>query len=590
MKKSFRISLITLFLLVSVNFMAFAETVDPSAQNAGHFGVWTLIPPLVAIILAFITKNVVISLFVGIFTGTFMLSLQNGNVFAALFNGFISLMDRILSSLADPWNAGIILQCFAIGGLVAVISRMGGAKAVAEKLAKRAKSPVSAQILTCILGILVFFDDYANSLIIGPVMRPVTDKLRISREKLSFVIDATAAPIAGLAIISTWIGAEISYIKDGFDAIGQNVNAYSVFLETIPYRFYNFLIIAFIIFTAIFLKEFGPMRKAELRARKYGKVLDDDAVPMASSESDELEPKEGVKPSLSTALVPIGLLIVTALVGFYFNGYNTIMGGDDETIKSLLKTSPVAINSIIQAFGASDASVVLFQSSLFASIVAIIMAVAKKACTLNEAIETWIGGIKSLIVTGVILLLAWSLSSTVKEVGTAKYIVNVFSQFHNTEAIKPFVPAIIFILGSIISFATGTSYGTMAILMPLAIPLAHTIGTDHSYIIMSAGAVLTGAIFGDHCSPISDTSILSSMGSSCDHMAHVRTQLWYALTVAAITVLFGYLPVGFGVPVYIVLPIAVILTGCTVYFFGKSVDVPVEEQENLENEDLEEIV
>lgn len=572
MKRRKRILLLVLTFMLLTAVTAFAADGNPAQANAARLGLWTILPPLVAITLAFITKNVVLSLSLGVLTGTFLMSLNGGNVFQALFNAFLAFIDRIVACLADPWNAGIILQCMTIGGLIALVSKMGGAKAIAESLAKRAKTPVSAQLITWLLGVLVFFDDYANSLIVGPIMRPVTDKMRVSREKLSFIVDATAAPIAGLALISTWVGYEISLIKDAFEAVGQTTNAYGVFVSTIPYRFYNILILMFIVFTAIFLKEFGPMLKAERRARSTGKVIADDAKPMVSDEATGLEPKEGIKLSIWNAIIPIGILIFGALLAFYYNGYKAIMGGEDKEIIKILTNSPLSFAAIRETFSAADASIVLFQSALVASIVAIVMGMSQKIFTLSEAIDTWIQGMKSLIITAVILLLAWSLSGVTKELGTAVFLASKLSS-----TLPAFLlPTLIFVLGSIISFATGTSYGTMGILMPLAIPLAFAINPTHSYVIMSAGAVLTGAIFGDHCSPISDTTILSSMGSACDHIDHTNTQMWYSLAVAAITIICGYIPVGLGIPVYIVLPISIVITGLLVYFVGKPVEVAEE--------------
>lgn len=548
---------------------AFAVDPEVAQANADKFKFLTLLPPIIAILLAFITKNVVLSLFVGVFSGTFLLGLNDYSFLGATVHGFLNIIDHILGSLADSWNAGIILQCLTIGGLIALVTKMGGAKAVAEALAKRAKSPTSAQIITWLLGLFVFFDDYANSLIVGPIMRPVSDKMKISREKLAFVIDATAAPIAGIALISTWVGYELSLIRDAYDSIGQSVNAYGIFMQTIPYRFYNILILAFIVATAVLLKEFGPMYKSEKRARTTGKLLPDGANPMSSDEEDALSPKEGIKLSVWNAIVPIGVLIVSAFIGFYYNGYMCLIN-DSETSKEvieLLQNSPLSMKTIVEAFGASDASIVLFQAALFASIVALAMGISKKLFTIAEGIDTWVQGMKSLVITGVILLLAWSLSGVIKELGTAKFLVSILS-----DKIPAFLlPSIIFILGSIISFATGTSYGTMGILMPLTVPLAFAISPESSYVVMSAGAVLTGAIFGDHCSPISDTTILSSMGAGCDHIEHIRTQLFYAITVAAVSVLFGYIPVGLGMPIWIVLPIALVAIVGVVHFFGKSV-------------------
>lgn len=569
MKRKNLVFITTLIFVLSLSLTAFAEP-TVAETNAARFGVWTIMPPLVAIILAFITKNVILSLFIGVFSGTFILQLNGFNLGSAFTNGFLDIVNRVVESLSDPWNAGIILQCLTIGGLIALVSKMGGARAIAESLAKRAKSPASAQIITWLMGLLVFFDDYANSLIVGPIMRPITDKMKISRERLAFIVDATAAPIAGLALISTWIGLEISLIRDGYLSIGQDVNAYGIFISTIPYRFYNILMLLFVVITAVLVKEFGPMLKAERRARTTGQVISDNTQLRAVAEDKTLEPKEGIKLSIWNAIIPIGTLIIAAFAGFYFNGYQAVMAGEDAAIIQILQNSPLSFVAIREAFSASDASIVLFQAALLASIVAVVMAASKKILTISEALETWVNGMKTLIITGVILLLAWSLSSVIKELGTAAFLVSALS---NTIP-KFLLPSIIFILGSIISFATGTSYGTMGILMPLAIPLAHAISPDPNFVVASVGAVLTGAIFGDHCSPISDTTILSSMGSGCDHIDHVKTQLWYALTVGVITVLFGYIPAGLGLPIFIVLPVAMLAVWATVYFFGKSPEVP----------------
>ncbi|MEW8956440.1 Na+/H+ antiporter NhaC family protein [Clostridium sp.] len=570
MRKNFnRIFLMVLFLTVIISYPALGAEVDKASSNAASLGFLTVLPPLIAIAFAFITKSVVISLFLGTILGLFLINIISHNAFMALVLSFLDFSEKILTSLADPWNAGIILQVLAIGGIISLVGKMGGTKAVAEALAKKAKGPVSAQIITWILGLIVFFDDYANSLIVGPIMRPVTDKMKVSREKLSFIIDSTAAPISGIAVISTWVGYELTLIKDAYSSISnESVDAFGIFIETIPFRFYNILILAFIVFTVIFLKEFGPMHKAEKRARTTGKVVRDGSNPMGSDEIDELEPKEGVKLSIWNAIIPIGVLIIGAFLGFYYNGYTAIFNGEDEALKIALTSSPLSLNSIQATFGKSDASIVLFQAALLSSVVAMIMGVRQKIFTIDEAIETWVGGMKSLIMTGVILLLAWSLSAVIKDLGTAKYLVSILS-----DTIPYYLlPGIIFILAAIISFATGTSYGTMGILMPLAIPLAHGILPDHNFIVIATSSVLTGAIFGDHCSPISDTTILSSMGASCDFLDHVKTQMPYAIVVAIFSVIAGYIPVSFGVPVYIVLPLSIILLGAVVYFVGKPVD------------------
>lgn len=546
------------------------------------FGAMTILPPLVSIVLAFITRNVIVSLFLGTFSGCVILNLNGFNIFSAIFQGAIDFTYRALEVLSDPWNAGIILQVLVIGGVIHLVAKMGGAKAIAEALARKAKTVKSVQLTTWLLGLAVFFDDYANALIVGPIMRPVTDKLGISRAKLAFIIDATAAPIAGLAIISTWIGLEIGLIGDAFSSIGINVDGFSVFLQTIPYRFYNILILVFVFITAITLREFGPMLSAEKKARKALKreaLLE--RVEKLEKTHNELEPKEGVKLSIWNAIIPIGTLVFSSLIGFYYSGYSSVMNGADVVAKEIFINAPFSFSAIQEAFSNADASVVLFQGALLASLVAIIMSVCKKIFTISEAIETWIEGMKGLLITGVILVLAWSLSSVIKELETAAYLVSVL-QF----AIPKFLlPSIIFILGSIIAFATGTAYGTMGILMPLAVPLAYAINPDMSFIVACTSGVLTGAIFGDHCSPISDTTILSSTGAGCDHIEHVRTQIWYSLFVGAITIIFGYIPAGFGVSIWIILPAAIIALIAITFMVSKKIEL--EDNEKVSAKSIE---
>ncbi|GEL67868.1 Na+/H+ antiporter NhaC family protein [Marinilactibacillus psychrotolerans] len=563
-----KLSLITLFtaLICFIPAPVYAEEIETSL--AGSIGWMTLIPPIIAIILAFITKNVILSLFVGIFSGTILMQFYYGtNILLAIVYGFTDIVDYILGSLADPWNAGIILQVMTIGGLIALVTSMGGAQAVAESLAKRAKGPVSAQLITWALGILIFFDDYANALIVGPIMRPVTDKMKISRERLAFVIDATAAPIAGIALVSTWIGYEVGLINDAYQSIGQNVNAYGIFLQTIPYRFYNILMLLFVVVTSVTLREFGPMKKAQERARDTGMLIAENSEVEADEEKQEVLNEK--KATIWNALIPIGSLIVFSFVGFYMNGRSAILTGDNTLLAQEIVNSPLSFVTIRETFGASDASVVLFQAALISSIIALIMGVSQDLFTFSKGIDIWIKGMKTLMITGVVLLLAWSLSTVMNELGTADYLVSLLG-----DAMPPvLLPTIIFILGAIISFSTGTSYGTMGILMPLAIPLASALDPGNSeFVIMSAGAVLTGAIFGDHSSPISDTTILSSMGAGSNLIDHVKTQLPYALAVGIISIVFGYLPSAMGLNIWIILPITFIAIIGMVFLLGKKVE------------------
>lgn len=400
-------------------------------------------------------------------------------------------------------------------------------------------------------------------------MRPVTDKFKISREKLAFIIDATAAPVAGIAIVSTWVGYEISIIKDSYGIIGsQNINAFEIFVETIPYRFYNIFMLFFVVCTAVYQREFGPMLDAQKRAlsgehdRVNYKILNID--------DKALEPKENINLKISNALIPIFVLIIGAFIGFYFNGLNSLSG---ETLHKV-QNAPFSMLAFRETFGAADASVVLFEAALFASIIAIFLGIYNKIFKIKEAIEVWVKGWQTMMITIVILLLAWSLSSIIKDLGTSKYLVTLLS--NSTPSYL--LPMIIFVLGSFISFSTGTSYGTMGILMPLAIPLAHAVGVSngleaqslHIYMIINISSVLTGAIFGDHCSPISDTTILSSMGASCNHINHVSTQIPYAITVCLVSIV-AYLLVAIHINVYLTLILGFIAIVGIVRFIGKKV-------------------
>lgn len=547
-----------IFIILAFSGLLFA---NDSAKNAEIYGFFTLIPPFVAIILAFITKDVILSLFIGVFSGSYMLSMVNNGILKSFATGFVDLTSKVINSMADPWNAGIMLQVLCIGGVVALITKMGGTRALAIWLSKKAKSAASTQVATWIMGMFIFFDDYANSLIVGPVMRPVTDKYKISREKLAFIIDATAAPIAGIAIISTWIGYELSVIKSAYEIIGQtDINPFAIFVETIPYRFYNIFMLVFVIATALMNREFGPMYQAEIRARKEGIVKSKNDISI-SRENALLLPDESVKLQASNAVVPILTLIIASIVGFYLNGLGALEG---DTLTKV-KQNPLSFFALRETFGQADASVVIFQAALFATVVAIFMGVKRKIFNTKDAIQVWLEGWRTMLITIVILLLAWSLSSVIKELGTSTYLVHLLSNQVPLIAL----PAIIFVLGGFISFSTGTSYGTMGILMPLVVPLAYAVGGVnglegaglHNYMIMSIGSVLTGAIFGDHCSPISDTTILSSMGAGCEHLDHVSTQMPYSFAVGVATIVLGYIPVALGLNVWIAL-----LVGCVGMF------------------------
>ena len=562
-----------LFIFAAVFLPALAlADVEPAVRNSEIYGALTLIPPVVAIVLAFITKDVILSLFLGVLSGTFLVGMVDHGIADSALFAFTNLCSRVVKSMADTWNAGILLQVMCIGGLIALVTKSGGTKALALWLSKHADTPVLGQIYTWLMGIVIFFDDYANALIVGPIMRPLMDKFKISRAKFAFIIDATAAPITGIAVISTWVGVEISAIKEAYSQIGiENINAFTVFVETIPYRFYNIFMIFFVVATAVMSREFGSMYRAEIASRGGKSGAADFKI--KNLEDQIFVPKEGVALRKLNAIIPLGAMIVLSVIGFYFNGYSSLEGEALEAVKA----APLSFTSIRTAFSAADASVVLFQSALFSSIIAVVLGIAQKIYGVKEAIEVWVGGWKSMLNTVIILLFAWSLSSVIKELGTSRYLVELLS-----DATPRFALAIvIFVLSSFISFSTGTSFGTMGIVTPLAVPLAHAVGQKyglsgeefHVFMCVNVSAVLTGAIFGDHCSPISDTTILSSMGAGCDHIEHVSTQMTYALVVCGISIVCGYLPAGFGLSVWgcLILGIAAIILLLRVV--GKRVDV-----------------
>lgn len=582
-----------LFLIL---FSVFLNAADTSVSNMQLYGVLTLLPPLMAIILAFITREVILSLFIGVFTGTFLLAFANfytanvvNDTYTFTYNNpsfmdwvnlflasFSNIVKHLLDAMIDSDDAGVILQVFCIGGVVALITKMGGINAVALALTRFVKGPVSAQVSTWLIGLCIFFDDYANSLTVGPIMRPIADKFKISREKLSFILDSTAAPVAGIAIISTWIGIEVGLIKTAYTLVGINdVNAFGVFMQTIPYRFYNIFMLIFVVLTAVQQREFGSMYIAEKNARAG--IVSEAALDVGAELEKELKPKDGIEHKISDALIPILTLIITALTSFYFSGLNAIIDDPDKAdILSKIEENYLSFYAIRTTLGEANSSLALFQAALFASVVAVILGLVRKKINHKEAVETWLHGWKSMIFTIAMLLFAWSLAAIVKELGTHKYIVQLLSG--STPHVL--LPSMIFLIGSAMSFAIGTSYGTMGILMPLAIPLAHAVGLEsgmsgnelHEYMVINISCVLTGAIFGNHCSPIADTVILSAMSAKCELSAHVKTQMPYALLVCAISVIFGYIPVSFGLNVYLTIILGVVMMSLALRLIGKKVE------------------
>ncbi len=506
-----------------------------------NYGLLSLIPPILAIILAWRTKEVILSLFIGVFAGAVIMAGYNPIV------GFIHTVDNyMLGSLADSWNAGIIIFLLAMGAMIGVINQAGGVHAIGEYVANKARSVKKTQFAAWLMGVLIFFDDYANTLIVGNTMRPITDRMKISREKLSFIVDLTAASVSSIVPISTWIAFEVGVIKSGFDAVGVEQSAYTTFIQTIPYRFYSIFALVFALILIFTARDFGPMYKAEKRARLNGEVIRPGSTPMVSKELEAIGEPEGRSFSLFDSFLPILTVIVVTIFGLWYNG-----GG-------------AAGKTIQDAFGDADASIVLLWASFAGILVAALLASIKRVLSISEIMEAIIDGAKSMLIASMILILAWSIGGITEDLGTANYLVGIIG-----DSIPVFlVPVLLYILSAFIAFTIGSSWGTVAIVMPLAIPLAFSIGVP---VLPTIGAVLTAAVMGDHCSPISDTTIMSSTASAVDHIDHVSTQLPYALVVGAVAVLIGFLPAGFGISSYIILPIGFLVLYFIVRYFGKSV-------------------
>ncbi len=526
----------------------------------------SIMPPLFAILLALIFRQVIIALFCGIWLGV---------TFFYDYNPFLSFLhtldEYIIKAITDPERISILIFSLVLGGMVGVITRSGGTKGIVQKLSIYAKNPRRGQLAIWAMGIFIFFDDYANTLIVGNTMRPLTDKLRISREKLSYLVDSTAAPVANIAIISTWIGYEISLISQSFKNLGISQNVYITFFKTIPYNFYPIYALFFGFLIAYLLRDFGSMYHAERRARQTGKVLSEAAVPLSDLSTTEIESTKNIPQRWYNAFIPILVVIISVLWGLVYTGYNNLLeNGVSFENKSLIQQISIII-------GNSDSFAVLMWASFLGSISAIVLSVSQRLLSLHQAMEAWVMGIKSMVMAALILTSAWTLGIICQELYTADYIIHITKAFLTPH----WLPILTFLTAAVISFATGTSWGTMAILMPIAIPLAFKFplekvptATDHITVLIlsTTAAVLAGATFGDHCSPISDTTIMSSMASGADHIDHVRTQLPYAITVGIVASLFGYIPIGLEITGWWVLFIGFFFIFLIIRWIGKKTD------------------
>ncbi len=559
----------------------------------------SVVPPLVAIILALLFKEVIVSLFMGIFAGAFIAGgMRIDSLYYFMLSIFEVVQKYIVNALADSSHISIIVFSLLIGGMVAIISRNGGMAGVVLSLSKYARSPRSTMFITWLLGVAIFFDDYANTLIVGNTMRPVTDKFKISREKLAYIVDSTAAPVSAVAFITTWIGAELSYIDDATASLANfdtSMTSYSLFIASLKYSFYPILTLMFILVLVYTKRDFGPMLYAEKRARTTGKVSSSIKGVDDEPDMEDLTPVKGAPLKWINAVLPVMMVIFVTMFGLIdtgiSNSYSELIsqgvavgseswGAVWSQIHHISGTeNPSAFMKMGKLIGQADSYIALLWASFAGVLVAILMTVGGKIMNLFNTMHTMTTGFKTMLPAIIILTLAWALAITTQELYTADYITSVLQ-----DSISPYMmPVLIFILAAFIAFSTGSSWSTMAILYPIAVPttwaicLAQGVDPDLSMEILLnvIAVVLAASVVGDHCSPISDTTILSSLASDCNHIDHVRTQLPYALTVGLVSLVAGGLSTFMGggwlISILLIVVSMVILTGI-VFYVGEKVD------------------
>ncbi len=513
---------------------------DRQELSAPFIPAWfSILPPLMAIALALIFHEVVSSLFLGLWLGCVFLA--GYNPFAAFF----MTVDRyVMPALADSDHAAIVVFSLLLGGMVGVMTRMGGTQAIVQAVTPLATSRRRAQFATWLAGLAIFFDDYANTLLVGNTMRPLTDKRLVSREKLAYIVDSTAAPVSAIVFVSTWVGYEISLIDDGMRlAVEQGVasgavaeqlastSAFGVFLMSIPYLFYPILAIFAVALFIVSRRDFGPMLEAERRTVSGGGVHRPGAQLAADMEGELGTPPDGTVLRWWNGVVPVAIVVVTVIAGLLWTGTRGLehagAAGFQDTARYILDNT--------------DAFSALLWGSLLGCSVAVVLATSQRILTLSQSVSAMVGGIKAMMVAMVILVLAWSLGEVTSSLSTASFLSSVLSE----RLPLALLPVSVFVVSALVAFATGTSWATMAILIPLVVPLSVAMGggldggAATGAFLGGIASVLAGAIFGDHCSPISDTTVLSSMASSCDHVDHVRTQLPYAVLVALVSVVMS---------------------------------------------------
>jgi Na+/H+ antiporter NhaC len=548
-------------LTIAIGNFSFSRDVDP-------IPLWlSIIPPLIAILFALGFREVYSALFAGIWSGTFIIYFYQGiGIFSAIFKGFLAIIDTyIIQSLNNSGHLSIIIFSMIIAATVSLITKNGGMRGVVNRLSKYATGPRSGALITWMLGVLIFFDDYANTLVVGNAMRPLTDKLRISREKLSYIIDSTAAPVASVAFVTTWIGAELSYIQDGINDLNLDESAYGVFFNSLAYSFYPFFTLVFILILIWKGTDFGPMLKAEAKARVKIPVDEERIEALNEDQLEEITIANKVKPRSFNAVIPVLVIVLGTLTALLYTGWEQSVW-DNPALGFFEKLS--------DTIGRSDSYLALLWASLGSLFVALVLTLSQRLLNLKESIDSLVGGFKTMLPAVMILTLAWSVALITQHLRTADFI----SQLLLDASVSPhLIPALTFVMAALVSFSTGSSWGTMAILYPLILPagwlVAENSGLDYDASLAIfhniAAAVLTGSVLGDHCSPISDTTILSSLASSCPHIEHVRTQLPYALTTGFVAIVIGTLPAAYGISPWILFPAGMLGLFLIIHFLGK---------------------
>lgn len=553
MKRKPSILIILAVIVVSLAVIYFCVPVE------GPMPLWlSILPPLIAIVMALLLKEVISALFFGVLSGTFIMALYGGHEpGTALGSGLLRVMDTyVVGSIFDIDHAMIIVFTLTIGGMVKIISANGGMQGIVNWLLRRANGPRSGQLMTFVMDLCIFFDDYSNTLMVGNTMRPVADKLKVSREKLAFIVDSTAAPVVAIAFVTTWIGAELSYIQEGIDVIGLEASAYSVFVNSLKYSFYPLLTLCFVLMIIHSGRDYGPMLKAEREART--KVVSD-----SNSHDNSNKQAHGID-----ALLPLLTLIFGTIIGLFITGYDSAIWQD---------SSQSFFTKLSETIGEANSYLALIWSSIVSLIISVIMTLNRGTITFGKIMDEMVDGFKVMFNAVLILTMAWSIALVTKHMHTAEFVSAILLKL----SLSPYIiPALTFLLAALIGFSTGTSWGTMAILYPLILPASwmlcqnQGLGVDATMPLFYSvvASVMAGSVMGDHCSPISDTTIMSSMASGCNHLQHVKTQMPYALTVGAVALFIGVLPTSLGLPSWLAFLMALAILGIIVKFVGKKVE------------------